>query len=351
MQRLRFGIKLAVIIGLLLMNPVTAHQGQPTIIEILCASQDSFSNLLASFEAADAALMQELSRADGNYTFFAPTNAAFDRVFKLLQVSQDQFLARPDVVREILAYHVVPGRYSALNLEALDDALLGTMQPVNVYLELETTDDGLRLDGTGTSARLFESDILAANGIVHVIDGVLLPYADWDLRISFGLEPYSPSQSPDSLPSLGEVLAAADDLSLFHEAAQNIDPTMLMGGRYTIFAPTNAALEDTLTVLGMSSDEFLQDSQFLWQLFAYHMMPGSFNEDLLITLGDRDGQRIASALPGTTLHFTVNWRPIGETPDRILRVNDANVMRTDPNVRNGILYVIDRVLMPPDARP
>lgn len=352
MRQLHIGIVMAMIIGLLLVNPATAREAQSTIAEILSASQqDEFSNLLASFEAANAALLQELGRADGNYTFFAPTDAAFNHIFKLLEVTRDQFLARPDLVSEILAYHVVPGRYDASNLEALDDALLGTLQPTNGWLEIAMMDPGLRLVGVGTPAWLLESDIMAANGVVHVIDSVLLPYADWDLQVAFSSEPYFPSQTLDALPSLDEVLAAADDLSIFYEAAQNVDPRMLTGGRYTVFAPTNAAFEDMLAALGMSRDEFLRDRQFMPQLFAYHIMPGSFEEALLVSLGDRGGQQIASALPGTTLHFTVNWRPLGETPDRILRVNAANVIRADPHVRNGMLYVIDRVLMPPGAHP
>ena len=213
MKRIHIGIMIAATIGLLLASFATADEAQPTIAEILSTlQQDRFLNLLASFKAADADLLQELGRTDGNYTFFAPTDAAFERVFELLQVTQNQFLARPDIVSEILAYHVVPGRYDGLNLAALDDALLGTLQRVNGYLEIEMTDDGLRLNGVGTSARLIESDIMAANGVVHVIDRVLLPYADWDLRTSFSSEPYPPSRTLDALPSLDEVLAAADDL-------------------------------------------------------------------------------------------------------------------------------------------
>jgi uncharacterized surface protein with fasciclin (FAS1) repeats len=156
-------------------SPATAGETPPaddspasseTITDIV-AGNPEFSTLLA---AVDAAGLAETLSGDGPFTVFAPTDAAFaelpvETLESLLQpANQDQLTA-------ILTYHVVPAEVMAADVEAGEVPTVNSA-PFTVALD----GDGVEItDGQGNQASVIETDIDASNGVIHVIDSVLLP--------------------------------------------------------------------------------------------------------------------------------------------------------------------------------
>lgn len=138
------------------------HGGTPDIVEIAAGNED-FSTLVAALKAAD--LVNTLA-GEGPFTVFAPTNAAFDA----LPDGTVESLLEPEnktQLRAVLTYHVVPGAVYAGDVVELSSAT--TVQGGDVSI---TTEDGrVMIDG----AEVIKTDIEADNGVIHVIDAVLLP--------------------------------------------------------------------------------------------------------------------------------------------------------------------------------
>ncbi len=138
------------------------HKATQSIVEIASGNPD-FSTLVAALKAAD--LVGALS-GDGPFTVFAPTNAAFEKlpegtVESLLKPENKEKLAG------ILTYHVVSGKVMAADVVKLSEAktLQGSM------VEISASDAGVKIDG----ANVVKADIEASNGVIHVIDSVILP--------------------------------------------------------------------------------------------------------------------------------------------------------------------------------
>lgn len=143
----------------------TANDGmteaQPTMNVVeLAQSSGSFSTLLAAAEAAG--LVEALSTAD--VTVFAPTDEAFAA---LPEGALDELLADTDRLSEVLQYHVVPGTVTAAELVAMPTAT--TLQ--GEALQVSTDGAGVMIN----DATVLQSDVMATNGVIHVIDTVLMP--------------------------------------------------------------------------------------------------------------------------------------------------------------------------------
>ncbi len=138
-----------------------------TITEIVADGSD-FSTLLAAVEAAD---LGETLAGEGPYTVFAPTDEAFAA---LPEGTLDTLLEpeNQDQLAGILTYHVVPGEIPAADVTA------GEVTTVNGADFTIATEDGVVItDGQGNQAVVTQTDVTASNGVIHVIDAVLLPPA------------------------------------------------------------------------------------------------------------------------------------------------------------------------------
>jgi uncharacterized surface protein with fasciclin (FAS1) repeats len=125
------------------------------------SSAGSFNTLIA---AAQAAGLVETLQSDGPFTVFAPTDEAFA---KLPEGTVESLLADPEALREILLYHVVPGKVLAADVVTLSSAT--TAQGSDVYIVV--ADGGVRVN----DANVVQTDIETSNGVIHVIDAVILP--------------------------------------------------------------------------------------------------------------------------------------------------------------------------------
>ena len=136
-----------------------AETAEPTIVDIAVGA-GSFDTLVTALKAAD--LVDTLS-GEGPFTVFAPTDAAFAA---LPEGALDNLLANPDQLASVLTLHVVAGRAEAADVVGLDS--VATVQ--GTELAIDTT-DGVSVGG----ANVVQADIEASNGVIHVIDRVILP--------------------------------------------------------------------------------------------------------------------------------------------------------------------------------
>ena len=140
-----------------------AMEADQTIVDIAVASGD-FTTLVAAVQAAG--LLETLS-GEGPFTVFAPTDEAFATLLDELGVTAEELLAREDLA-DILKYHVVPGKVMAEDVVGLDSAT--TVQGGSVTISTDENGNVLIDDAT-----VVQADIEGSNGVIHVIDAVLLP--------------------------------------------------------------------------------------------------------------------------------------------------------------------------------
>ncbi len=306
-----------------------------SIVDIAVATDD-LSLLVDALVQADAGLVETLS-GDGPFTVFAPTNAAFAA---LLDILGDDFNSLADFDTEeekallvkVLTYHVVAGT-AAFSTDLSDGQMIETFQGENVGVSLQ---DGVFItDATETNAQVVLADVEASNGVVHVIDKVLLPQEVLDALAAM------------SLQTIVEIAVATDDLSLLVGALGQADAglveTLSGDGPFTVFAPTNAAFAELLDILGddfnsLSDFDTDEEKALLVSVLTYHVVAGTaaFSSDL------SDGQNITT-FQGEDV--TINIK------DGTVHVEDATdenaaVVIADVEASNGVVHVIDKVLLP-----
>jgi len=155
-------LKGAAAAGLLAAVAACAPMGEPDIVDI-AASNDSFSTLVAAVQAAD---LVDTLKSEGPFTVFAPTNEAF----AALPAGTVENLLKPenkDQLVAVLTYHVVPGAVTSNQL-AGQRLNVATVQGKTVHVDGR---NGVHVN----NARVTTADIAASNGVIHVIDKVLLP--------------------------------------------------------------------------------------------------------------------------------------------------------------------------------
>jgi uncharacterized surface protein with fasciclin (FAS1) repeats len=139
-------------------------EAEGTIVEV-ADEAGSFTTLLAAVEAAD--LVDTLS-GDGPYTVLAPTDEAFATALEDLGLTAEELLASDDLAG-ILTYHVIPGNVLAADVVGFDGQSVATVNGAEIAIAVDG--ETVLVDGATVTA----TDVMASNGVIHVIDGVLLP--------------------------------------------------------------------------------------------------------------------------------------------------------------------------------
>ena len=141
----------------------------------------------------------------------------------------------------------------------------------------------------------------------------------------------------DEPGTIVDVAVAAGDFTTLVAAVQAAGLVETLSGEdeLTVFAPTDAAFADALEALGLTADELLADTDTLTSILTYHVVPGEVLAADVVAL---DGQSVAT-VNGATVDITVD----GDT----VMVNDATVVTADVDASNGVIHVIDAVLVPP----
>ena len=258
-----------------------------------------FATLVTAVKTAG---LVEALQGDGPFTIFAPTDAAFaalpkGTVASLLEPENRQRLT------EILTYHVVPGRLTAK--EVVNST--GATTLLGQRLAFSAGDHGVTVGGISIS----QTDVFATNGVIHVIDGVLIP------------EKKNLAEVAQKAGKFGTLIAAAQ--------AAGLVPALTGEGPLTIFAPTDAAFEALPegTVASLLQPENLGTLQ---QILKLHVVSGRVYSPDAVTLGE------ATALSGGTLKIAHERGTV--------TVNGAKVTAADLDASNGVIHVIDRVLLP-----
>ncbi|WP_151173608.1 fasciclin domain-containing protein [Pseudoalteromonas ruthenica] len=279
-----------------------------TVVDVAAASED-FETLTAALQATG--LDATLSDTDSQFTVFAPTDDAFAL---LGQETIDALLEDPDTLSAILTYHVLDSRVSS---SAAIDAAGSTVATVNgAALGLSLSRDELLVN----TATVTTTDISANNGVIHVIDAVLTP-------------PQSQPQQPTM--NIIETAVASDDFTTLAAAleATNLVATLSDESQeFTVFAPTDAAF----AALGQATiDTLLANPEVLKEILLQHVVSGSVDS---ITAFSLNGQQ-AQTVSGNQIDITID----GENDT--LKFGDATVTMTDIQTTNGIIHVLDTVVV------
>ncbi len=278
-----------------------------SILEIASASDD-FSTLVSALNKFPD-LITTLT-GDGPFTVFAPTNEAFEKF-----ISEDNRFASLDdiddaTLKEVLKYHVIANQKILSSQIASGD--VATYQGEDVAITKDA--NGVMLND---NAKVTMADIDAKNGVIHVVDDVILPPSLQQKTIA-GIAVETPDLSTLvsilSLPELSDLLSVASNKS----------------ADLTVFAPTNAAFADLLTALGKTSlDEI--PTGILKEIVEYHILgSAAFSEDLM-------AQTYPTLLPDESVTVSLMGG---------VKIDDANVVTADVHAANGVVHVIDKVLLP-----
>lgn len=278
---------------------------QPNIVELAQGNPDL--SILAEAVVA-AGLAPTLST--GTITVFAPTNAAFAALLSELGVTKEALLANRPLLTAVLTYHVLGSKV------ARADVPLGkAITPVSGgFFKIESA-NGLKItDGRNRVSTITATDIQASNGVVHLVDRALLP-ADKDIVAT---------------------ASALPDFSILVEAvvAAGLVNTLQGAGPFTVLAPTNAAFAALLTELGVSKAALLADTALLTKVLTYHVVPAR------VLKAELPVNTAIATVQGQS--FTVNASLV--ITDQTLRT--SGLAATDVFTSNGVIHVVDRVLLP-----
>ena len=253
--------------------------------------------------ALTSAELVDTLKGKGPFTVFAPTDEAFaklpqETVADLLKPENRQKLVA------ILTYHVVPGKVTAQEVVKLRGAVTVNGQRVDIQADK----DGVKVD----TAKVITTDIMCDNGVIHVIDSVILP---------------ATKTIPETAKAAGKfetLLAAAKAAGLAEVLAGE--------GPFTVFAPTDEAFAKLPkgTVESLLKPE---NKGKLVDILKYHVVAGRvYSEQVL-------ANKSVKTLQGSSANVTIqNSAPM---------IQGAKILATDVDASNGVIHIIDSVLMPP----
>ena len=301
------------VIDAVLMPPADMGTPMTNIVETAVAAGD-FTTLVAALQATD--LDAVLADESTQFTVFAPTDAAFDMID---DETLGLLLDNPDVLSSILLQHVISGAaVDSVTAFTLNGGNAATASYAQVAIAINSMTDMLTFGG----ANVVVKDIYTTNGIIHVIDAVVIG----DVAL------------PTPPMSLVDVARANGNFTTLVAAleATGLDMTLAdFDTDYTVFAPTDAAF-DALPEGTVAS--LLADTETLSDILLYHVLAGKVMSDAALTVANSMDSEVATANTDKLALSTV---------DSALYVNNAMVTMTDVMADNGIIHVIDKVLMPP----
>jgi transforming growth factor-beta-induced protein len=264
----------------------------------------SFKTLAAALGAAN---LVDTLKGKGPFTVFAPTDAAFA---KLPKGTVESLLEKKNLgkLTSILTYHVVPGNMMAGQVLKQSGLVTVNGQRAGLAMDKKT---GASISG----AKIIKTDIQCSNGVIHVIDAVMLPTAG----------------------DIVDVAAKAGSFKTLIAAAKaaGLVETLKGKGPLTVLAPTDEAFAKLPagTVANLLKPE---NKAQLVKILTYHVVAGrAFAKDVA-------GAKQVQSVEGSPIKITAKKGKV--------MANEATIIATDINASNGVVHVIDRVIMPPQAK-
>ncbi|WP_131458183.1 fasciclin domain-containing protein [Jiulongibacter sediminis] len=277
---------------------------QTSIAEIAVATPE-LSTLVSALQTAD---LVSTFQETGPFTVFAPTNAAFE---KLDPTTLNTILNDQALLTRLLQYHVVGG---AVLSSQLSNGPVPTLEGSTIAVDLTS---GVVLNG---SANVITANVEASNGVVHLIDEVLIPedfFAQTITQIATSNSDFSILASILARPEMSDLLAAASNPS----------------STLTVFAPTNQAFTNllaTLSTLGINSLDELP-SGLLAEIVQYHIIGNT------VLSGDLSEGEVQTLLSEESVSVSLA---------NGVMINNANVVQADVQAINGVVHAVDQVLIP-----
>ncbi|MCE4563768.1 fasciclin domain-containing protein [Maribellus sp. CM-23] len=285
-------------------EPMPEAEMEKTIVDV-AAEAGSFQILL---QAAQKAGLANFLSTEKNLTVFAPTDAAFSTLLGDLGLSSLDDIDNATLA-SILTYHVVSGMAYANTLSTGVLPSLNNNSPDQKPLSLMVN---IGNDVMINNAKVAAADVMASNGIIHVIDKVLLPPSVVDLATYSG-----------NFSSLVSAVVKAD-----------LVEALSGDGPFTVFAPTNDAFAELFAVLGITGlDEVAMND--LTSILTYHVVGDN-------VLSTELSAGMVEALSGESFDVT--------TDGGVILNGNIKVTATDIQGTNGVIHVIDAVLVPPTQK-
>lgn len=301
------------VIDAVLMPPEFVDASDSTIAQV-AAGDEQFSTLVAALTEAD--LVSTLDNPDATFTVFAPTNDAFDMIDEGTLAA---LLEDTDALSAVLLQHVVADvEADSVTAFSLNGTSIETVSGASVPILINEETDSLTVGG----ATVVVSNIQANNGIIHVIDTVIV--GDVEL--------------PTPAMSIVDVAAGNENFSTLVELLQStgLDTTLAdTSTEFTVFAPSNAAFD---AVDDATLDALAQDADALTEVLTYHVVQGAtVLQDGAVQIAQSaenkvetvNGSEVALSLSGSDLY-----------------VNSSLVSQTDIMADNGVIHVVDQVILP-----
>lgn len=279
----------------------------PQSVVDFAVNNSTFSTLVAALAKAE---LVETLKGEGPFTVFAPTDDAFDDLFEALGVSGIADLSK-EALTPILLSHVVSGNVTS---GQLSDGEVQTLNPDKKILI--DTSNGVTID---EQISVILADVQGTNGVVHAIDEVIVP-------------------APES-NTIVDIAKGNEDFSILVSAlvkADLVDALDDKDASFTVFAPTNQAFQDLLAELGASSLDDVPVAT-LTNILLYHVVgeskkAGDISTGYYKTLSDGAGDDTKLSLYIDMSSTMIN--------------NRANITSTDIEADNGVIHIIDKVILP-----
>jgi uncharacterized surface protein with fasciclin (FAS1) repeats len=283
----------------------------PANVVVVAQSDPKFSVLV---EAVTAAGLGTTLTGAGPFTVFAPTNDAFNALLTELGITKAALLADKALLTSVLTYHVLPAKVLKADVPA--GKPITTVQ--GATFQVDAVNGALVItDGRNRKSTITATDLVAANGVVHVVDKVILP--------------------PTTVVGVAQ---GNPDFSILVEAvtAAGLSTTLSGNGPFTVFAPTNAAFAALLTELGVTKAQLLADKTLLTSVLTYHVLPAKVLK-----------AAVPTATPITTVQGAT-FRVDAVGANLVItdgRNRKSTITATDLNATNGVVHVVDKVILPP----
>ncbi|NBC09104.1 MAG: fasciclin domain-containing protein [Bacteroidetes bacterium] len=333
-MRTHFPIKLLLPVLVLAVGLFSCEPPAPeeNIVELAAGNED-VSTLVSAIEAAE---LKGALEGEGPFTVFAPSNAAFenlpDGVLEALLKPENK-----EVLSSILRYHVASAKLKAEDVVSTIEANEGsyTVETLSggTFSAMMEGESVVLKDAQDNTATVTETDLMGSNGVIHVIDAVLLPE---------GVDPAALLAAPDIVA----VASANDQFSTLVSAVQAAElvETLQGEGPFTVFAPTNEAF-DALPEGALAGLLEPENKDQLAGILTYHVVAGEVDAATLTeAIGNAEGGTYTiSTVSGGELTAAVQDGNVVLTD---AQGNTATVVATDVEAGNGVIHVIDAVVMP-----
>jgi uncharacterized surface protein with fasciclin (FAS1) repeats len=251
------------------------------------------------------------------YTLFLPNSAAIEGLQELMNLNSFDLLYFTEGMLAGLSYHMVPGVYLAEDLQ--DGALLPTVEGQDINVSMDDQGNVML-----NNATVLHEDIVAFNGVIHIIDEILVPAGypgatTWDVIV----------QSPEH--TIFEQALLAEGLATALRGQPILNDNEAAEGPFTVFAPTDDAFFAMAEANGFESVGALLGSQFIDNILDAHIVPGVYESTDLF-----NGMNLASYDNSGTVNITID--------DNGVQANTAPVIQADMLAYNGVVHSLGEVM-------